>query len=212
MGNAPPDTFTHVFHSAPDAGASPTLLLLHGTGGDEHDLVDLGRTLAPNANLLGVRGRVLEGTMPRFFRRLSEGVFDEADLRLQTNALADFVSAASTHYSFDSGRVWAVGYSNGANIAGALLFLKPGTLAGGVLLRAMVPLVPDNLPKLNAAPVLLCAGQRDPIAPPAETERLQTLLTSAGASVTVNYENAGHGITPQDVNTTRQWMAAALTS
>ena len=164
MENAPTE-FVHIFMPAPSA-AAPTLLLLHGTGGDERDLLDLGRTLAPNANLLGVRGRVLEGTMPRFFRRLAEGVFDEDSIHAETDALADFVSAAASRYDFDAVRVWAVGYSNGANIAAALFLLRPGTLAGGVLLRAMVPLVPEQLPVLNGVPVLLCAGQRDPIAPP----------------------------------------------
>lgn len=153
--------FVHRYE-VPKGGARTrrTLLLLHGTGGNENDLWDLARELTPAAALLAVRGRVLENGMPRFFRRLSEGVFDEADLRFRTEELATFVSAAAHHYDFDAKNVWTLGYSNGANIAAATLLLQPRVLAGAVLLRAMVPLVPDALPQLASTRVLLCFGNR----------------------------------------------------
>jgi predicted esterase len=199
--------FTHVFEpaSTPDA---PTLLLLHGTGGDEHDLVPVGRLLAPAAALLSPRGKVLERGMPRFFRRLSEGIFDEEDLKLRTHELAGFVAAAATHFRFDAARVIAVGFSNGANIAASLLLLAPGTLAGAVLFRAMVPLVPDSVPQLAGTPVLLSNGPTDTLIQPAETERLAALLRSAGADVTLVWQPGGHQLTQPDVDVAREWLAA----
>ena len=140
--------FEHVYRPGKGPGA-PTLLLLHGTGGTEHDLVPISETIAAEAGVLSPRGKVLEGTMPRFFRRLSEGVFDLDDLRFRTRELADFVRAAAAHYTFDATNVTAVGFSNGANIAASLLLLEPGVLAGAILFRAMVPIVPDPLPSLS---------------------------------------------------------------
>src|SRR5690348_7857102 len=163
--------FVHRFDPAasPDA---PTLLLLHGTGGDENDLVDLGRMIAPDANLLSPRGKVLEHGMPRFFRRLAEGVFDIEDLIFRANELADFVAAAATEYELDASRVTALGFSNGANIAAAIMLLRPSTLTGGILLRAMVPLEPERAPDLAERRVLIAAGRADPIVPPDNTQRL----------------------------------------
>lgn len=183
-----------------------TLLLLHGTGGTENDLLPLGRTLAPDAGLLSPRGRVLENGQPRFFRRLAEGVFDEEDLIHRTHELAAFLGEAAEEHHFDPRKLIAVGYSNGANIAGALLLLRPGALAGAVLLRPMVPLVPEAPPDLQGTPVLLAAGHQDPIVPSENVRRLAALLRHAGADVTLRFENAGHGLTSLTVETARHWL------
>jgi predicted esterase len=186
---------------------APTLLTLHGTGGDENDLVGLGQTLLPGANVLSPRGKVLENGMPRFFRRLAEGVFDVEDLKAGTHELADFVAAAARQYGFDPARVYAAGYSNGANIAASTLLLRPGTLAGAVLLRAMVPLVPEKLPDLSGTGVLIAAGEMDPIVPIANTRALADLLSRSGANVEVFTQRAGHGLTQADIETSRDWLA-----
>ncbi len=183
-----------------------TLLLLHGTGGNERDLIPLGRELDPSAALLNPRGKVLENGMPRFFRRLAEGVFDLEDLKNRTNELADFVAAAAQHYGFASENVIAVGYSNGANIAASMLLLRPEMLRGAVLFRAMVPLIPESLPDLSSVRVWIGAGSEDPIIPTSETQRLVELLRSAGADVTLRFFNAGHGLTSSEVETARQWL------
>src|SRR5262249_7162147 len=160
------------------------LLLLHGTGGDENDLLPLGQVLAPGAALLSPRGKVLENGMPRFFRRLAMGVFDEQDLRFRSRELAEFVQTASDQYGFDSQKVIGVGYSNGANIAASLLLLHPGVLRAAALFSPMVPLEPERLPNLTGVAVFVAAGRSDPIVPPENTRRLQSLLTEAGAAVT----------------------------
>jgi len=183
-----------------------TLLLLHGTGGNERDLIPLGRELDPRAALLSPRGKVLENEMPRFFRRLAEGVFDLEDLKIRTNELADFVAAATQHYGFASENVIAVGYSNGANIAASMLLLRPEILRGAVLFRAMVPLVPENLPDLSSVLVWIGAGGEDPIIPTSETQRLVDLLRGAGADVTLRFFNAGHGLTSSDVEIAKHWL------
>src|SRR5258707_12681072 len=163
-------------HEFLPGGSARTLLLVHGTGGNERDLIPLGRELDPNAALLSPRGKVLENGMPRFFRRLAEGVFDLEDLKIRTNELADFVAAATQHYGFASDNVIAVGYSNGANIAASMLLLRPEILRGAVLFRAIVPLVPENLPDLSSLHVWIGAGSEDPIIPTSETQRLVELL------------------------------------
>ena len=183
-----------------------TLLLLHGTGGNERDLIPLGRELDPNAALLSPRGKVLENGMPRFFRRLAEGVFDLEDLKYRTNELADFVTAAAQHYGFATDQFVAVGYSNGANIAASLLLLRPEILRAAILFRAMVPLVPDKLAELSSVHVWIGAGNQDPIIPPSEVQRLVDLLRRAGADVTIRFFNAGHGLTNDDVVTARDWL------
>jgi predicted esterase len=184
-----------------------TLLLLHGTGGNEHDLIPLGREIDPTAAILSPRGKVLENGMPRFFRRLAEGVFDEEDLKRRTHELADFVGAAAQHYEFAADKVVAVGYSNGANIAASLLLLRPETLRAAVLFRAMVPLVPEKLPDLSSARVWIGAGNQDPIIPTSETRRLVQLLRSARAEVTIRFVNAGHSLTSAEVETASVWLA-----
>jgi phospholipase/carboxylesterase len=186
--------------------SSRTLVLLHGTGGTETDLLGLGRAVDPDAALLSPRGQVLENGMPRFFRRLAEGVFDEEDLIQRTHDLADFISAAAVRYGFKQADSIAVGYSNGANIAASLLLLRPGTFYGAALWRAMVPLVPDKLPELEGAPVLLAAGEHDPIIPSEDVRRLSALLEQAGANVTLTFERAGHGLTDATIENTRRWL------
>lgn len=198
--------FTHQFLPASSPQRTDTLLLLHGTGGDENDLLPLGRMLASDANLLSPRGKVLENGMPRFFRRLSEGVFDVPDLIARTHELADFIQAATDAYGLDAARVTAVGFSNGANIAAALLLLRPGVLKSAVLLHAMVPLVPDTLPDLAGTRVFLGAGRQDPIAPPAETEQLAALLCRAGADVTIHWQPSGHSLNHEEAQAASEWL------
>jgi predicted esterase len=198
--------FVHRYVPAQRAGA-PTLLLLHGTGGDETDLLSLGEVLAPEAGLLSPRGQVREHGMPRFFRRLAEGVFDLDDLRFRTHELAGFVAAAAAAYGFDARRVIAVGYSNGANIAASLLLTHPGVLCGAVLFHAQVPLEPQEAPNLSGVPVFLTGGRADPIVRPAETERLAALLREAGADVTLRWQPNGHTLSPREVDEARRWLA-----
>lgn len=192
----------------PEPGRGDTLLLLHGTGGDENDLIPLGKSLAPGAGMLSPRGRILENGMPRFFRRLSEGVFDEADLRTQAAALAGFLTGAAGVYGFNPARVTAVGFSNGANIAAAMLMLHPGSLAGALLYRAMVPLRPPLAPQRGPVAVLLSEGRSDPIVPESEAEELAALLSAAGAKVSLQWRDAGHALIAEDVAAGRAWLAA----
>lgn len=199
--------FIHSFVPAQELDSSFTLLLLHGTGGNERDLLPLGRSLAPGAALLSPRGKVLENGMPRFFRRLAEGVFDLDDLRFRTQELTDFVEAASAVYSFDPSKVIAVGYSNGANIAASILLLRPRLLAGAVLFRPMVPLVPETLPDLSGISVFISAGRVDPIVPQEQTERLVTLLQDCGADVTLHWQNGGHTLSAQEVDEAKEWLS-----
>lgn len=183
-----------------------TLLLLHGTGGNEHDLIPFGKELDPSAALLSPRGKILENGMPRFFRRLAEGVFDLEDLRTRTHELADFVIAAAERHKIDIGKIVAVGYSNGANIAASLLLLRPEILHAAILFRAMVPLIPDSMPDLSSVDIWIGAGDHDPIVPPSETQRLVDLLRRAGANVTIRFTNATHGLTDVEVRTAKRWL------
>jgi phospholipase/carboxylesterase len=200
-----PLAFVHRYEPGTSAQAT-SLLLLHGTGGNEDDLLSLGEALSPGAALLSPRGKVLEHGMPRFFRRLAEGVFDIEDLRFRTRELADFVTAARQVYELGDTPPIAVGYSNGANIAGALLLLYPGILSGALLLRPMVPLVPDVLPNLSGLPVLILAGTQDPIVPAPQPRALADLLGSAGADVTLHGTIGGHGLTREDLEIGERWM------
>jgi len=193
-------------HEFIPGSSSRTLLLLHGTGGNERDLIPLGRELDPNAALLSPRGKVLENGMPRFFRRLAEGVFDLEDLKHRTNEVSEFVAAAAQHYGFATDQLVAVGYSNGANIAASMLLLRPEIMHRAILFRAMVPLIPDTLPNLSSARVWIGAGDQDPIIPSSETKRLAELLRRAGADVTIRFFKAGHGLTNDDVVTAREWL------
>jgi phospholipase/carboxylesterase len=196
----------HAFEPGTDP-ARPPLLLLHGTGGDEHDLLPLGRLAAPGAALLSPRGAVLENGMPRFFRRLAEGVFDEDDLRRRTDDLAAFIRDARARYGLAA--PVALGFSNGANIAASLLLRHPGLLRGAVLLRPMVPYREPPAARLEGTPVLLLSGAADPIVPPANSARLTTMLQAAGAAVTHRDLPLGHGLSQMDVAAARDWLATA---
>jgi predicted esterase len=193
-------------HEFVPGSSNRMLLLLHGTGGNEHDLIPLGRELDPNAALLSPRGKVLENGMPRFFRRLAEGVFDLEDLQKRTHELADFVAAAADRYDIGNKSIIAVGYSNGANIGASTLLLRPEILAGAILFRAMVPLEPEKRSELANVHVWIGAGNHDPIIPSSETQRLVELLRAAGADVTVRFLNAGHALTPADISLARDWL------
>ena len=184
----------------------PTLLALHGTGGDENDLIPLARMISPASAVLSPRGRVLEQGMPRFFRRLAEGVFDLEDLHLRTGELADFITVSAARYKFDPSRVVAVGYSNGANIAGSVMLSHPGVLAGGILLRPMVPFEPEALPDLHGTHVLLSAGRHDPLIPPPSTERLRDLLERSKADVTLAWHETGHSLLPREMEQAARWF------
>lgn len=198
--------FIHQFIPSPTGNNDTTLLLLHGTGGNEGDLIPLGHFLAPDAAMLGVRGKILENGMPRFFRRLSEGVFDEEDLIFRTRELAQFIVEATTAYSLHPQNIVAVGYSNGANIGASLLLLQPTFLSAAVLFRAMVPLQPAELPDLKGKHVLMQSGRHDPIVPASNSEKLAKLLKQAGAEVTLNWQNTGHGLTNPELAIAQKWM------
>ncbi|MFS8038226.1 alpha/beta hydrolase [Xanthobacter sp. AM11] len=204
-GARAPLSFTHRYVPATNPATRP-LLLLHGTGGDENDLLPLGRMMAPGAALLSPRGQVSEAGMPRFFRRLAEGVFDEADVARRAGELADFIAAARAAYGLAA--PIAVGFSNGANIAAAVLMLRPEALAGAVLLRAMVPLSQPPHGALPATPVLMLSGRMDPIVPQDNAQRLAGLLAERGARVEHRHLSAGHGLTPTDMTAAQEWLAA----
>jgi predicted esterase len=206
-GEARAETYVHRFvpGTEPD---SPTILLLHGTGGDENDLMPLGRLLAPGAALLSLRGNVLENGMPRFFRRFAEGVFDLEDLARRTIELADFLAAARERYALGDRPLVAAGFSNGANIASSLMLTRPGVLDAGVLFRAMVTVVPDPLPRLADKPVFLSAGRTDTMVGIDQPERLADLLRSCGARVTLSWDEGGHMLAVDSVRKAREWLGA----
>ena len=201
--------FTHRYLPGEDE-SSPTLLLLHGTGGNEEDLVPLGETLAPGAAFLSPRGKVSEYGAPRFFRRLAEGVFDHKDLLFRTHELAEFVETASEEYGFDRSKLVAVGYSNGANVAASTILLHPGLLQAAVLFRAMVPFEPDMTPDLSGMPVFLAAGRMDRMIPPDDTQRLADILAEAGADVDLRWRDSGHPLTYEEVGEAKAWLSEVL--
>ncbi len=205
-GSSPDLGFVHRFEPATDATA-PALLLLHGTGADESDLIPLGRVIAPGAALLSPRGKVLENGMPRFFRRFAEGHFDQQDLASRTIELANFIDAASQSYGIAVEHLLAVGFSNGANIAASLLLRFPDRLQGAVLVRAMVPFRPAEPPNLKGKPILVLSGSQDAIAPPDQAEDLASIFKSAQAEVTLHWERAGHMLTEGDVLIARDWIS-----
>ena len=202
-----PAEFVHRF----ERRTSPfTLLVLHGTGGDENDLVQIGHSLAPGASILSPRGKVLEAGAPRFFARVAPGVFDANEIRGRAAELADWIQSAAAEYKLDLSKIFAFGYSNGANIASSVMLLDPGVIAGAVLLRPMVVIEPGELPDLKGAPVLISAGKVDSMAPPGDTEKLARILTEAGATVDLAMQNAGHDLLPQDFAVAKRWLAEAL--
>jgi len=203
----PEPDFLHEF--VPGKSAR-TLLLLHGTGGNERDLIPLGHDLDPGASLLSPRGKILENGRPRFFRRLAEGVFDLEDLKKRTHELAEFVVSAAAHYKFDLKKIVAVGYSNGANIAASMLLLRPEILSAAILFRAMVPLVPETKPNLNSKRIWIGGGAHDPIVPASNTQELVEMLRSSGADVTIRFFQSGHELTSDDVDLAREWLTGSV--
>ncbi|NOU89106.1 carboxylesterase [Paenibacillus sp. LMG 31460] len=199
----------HIFQKGTDITA-PVLVLFHGTGGTERDLLPLAQAISPTSSVLSVKGNVLENGMPRFFRRLAEGIFDEEDLIFRTKELYDFLDQAAVEHGFDRNNLVAIGYSNGANIAGSLLFHYPDALRGAILHHPMVPRRGIQLPDLSGIPIFIGAGQNDPICSPQETEELQKLLSEAGSTVAVHWEQAGHQLTRSEVEAAGTWFKTNL--
>jgi len=199
-------SYIHRFEPATQAG-TPPLLLLHGTGGNENDLLQVGRQLAPGSALLSPRGDVSEHGMPRFFRRFAEGVFDLEDVARRTQGLANFVRDAAGQYGFAPDRLTALGYSNGANIAASLLLLRPETLAGAVLLRPMVVLQPKQLPDLRGKRIAIISGRHDPIVPVDQPETLAAMFRDAGAEVELHWLETGHQLSGADLRLAGQFLS-----
>ena len=193
-----------------EAVAGITLLALHGTGGDETDLIPLAQAVLPGAGVLSPRGKVLEGNAPRFFRRLAEGVLDQEDLAFRTGELVRFVEAASAEYGFDRGSVVAVGFSNGANIAASVLLREPNVLRGAALLSPMLPFEPEATPDLSETDVFIGAGRADPLVPVEQVKRLADLLKTSGANVTVHWDQGGHAISPSELKAAQKWAAGLV--
>jgi phospholipase/carboxylesterase len=197
--------FTHIFHAgAPD---KPVLLLLHGTGADEHDLVDLGQSLVPDWSILSPRGRVQEHGMNRFFKRFADGSFDLDDLHMRIQELVSFITDARIHYQFADRPIFALGYSNGANIAANILLTHPAILNGAVLLRALLPDEPKNLPNLHNIKVLLLSGLFDNMIPQDKTEKLAALLQQAKVDLEFIPLPATHGLTQADILAMQNWFS-----
>ena len=199
----------HIFNKGQDP-TKPTLLLLHGTGGNELDLLPLAGRIDDEASVLSVRGNVLENGMPRFFRRLAEGVFDEEDLVFRTKELNEFLDEASEKYGFDRDNIIAIGYSNGANIAASLLFHYQNALKGAILHHPMVPRKGIDLPDLTGKSVFIAAGTNDPICSPMESTELQSLLEKAHANVELHWEDRGHQLTMQEVEAAATWYRKVI--
>ena len=203
----PIDNFTYQWvPGAPDH--KRVLLALHGTGGDEHDLIPLARTLDPGAAVLSPRGRVDEQGSNRFFRRLAEGVFDFENMAQETAALSAFVESASEEYGFSSESLFALGFSNGANMAASLLLTDPSVLAGGVLIRAMVPFMPDPIPNLRGKKILVLSGRFDPLVPLDNAEKLVSVFRSGGAEVEHLVFETGHNLSREDISAAQAWFGA----
>jgi phospholipase/carboxylesterase len=200
--------FIHQFIPTANRSDQITLLLLHGTGGNEQDLIPLGRELYPRAAILSPRGKVLESGMPRFFRRLAEGVFDIEDLKYRTHELADFVEKASKVYGFDLRYVISIGYSNGANMASSLLLLRSEVMSSAVLFRAMIPFMPEKVPNLSMKNIFLGAGENDPIVPREQTEMLFRLFKKTRANVVLHWQkNSGHQLGYDEVPAAKEWLS-----
>jgi predicted esterase len=203
--------FIHRFVPAEDQASGETLLVLHGTGGNENDLVGIGQTIAPGAAILSPRGKVLENGAPRFFKRLAEGVFDPKEVRSRAEELARFIRAAITKYGLEASRIYALGYSNGANIVSTVMFIQPELLQGAVLFRPMVVYEPEELGDLSGAGVFISAGRIDPIVPVKSVERLVDLFESSHAEVTLKWQSAGHNLVPSEVREASDWLALQRT-
>jgi phospholipase/carboxylesterase len=198
--------FVHRFVPATNSAERTTILLLHGTGGDENDLIPLGERVAPGSALLSPRGGVLENGAPRFFRRLAEGKFDPAEVRSRALELAAFIRTAVSHYELDPSRIFALGFSNGANIASSVMFLDPDLLAGAILLRPMVVFEPETKSDLSSCSVFIGAGRLDPIVPADQPKRLAEMFRHRGASVELSWQQSGHNLTPNDVREAVRWF------
>ena len=199
--------FVHIYIPPTDISIDNTLILLHGTGGDEESLLQLAGFIAPQSGVLSPRGKILENGMPRFFRRLSEGVFDLEDLRVRTDELASFIKAASEEYGFPSDMLSAVGYSNGANMAASLMLTYPRIFRKAVLFHPMVPFVPEKLPDSSATDVLITAGTNDPIVRPEESQKLADLLGRTGARVELFWQENGHNLTRDEINAAKSFLS-----
>lgn len=199
--------FTHRFVPASDSSSGETLLVLHGTGGDENDLIGIGQAIAPGAAIVSPRGNVLENGAPRFFKRLAEGVFDPKEVRTRAAELARFIRAAIVTYRLDSTRVFALGYSNGANIASTVMLVEPGIIQGAILFRPMLVYEPDKKSDLTGSAVFISAGRMDPIVPTASVERLVELFETAHAEVTLKWQLAAHNLVPSEVREASEWFA-----
>ena len=204
MSQTPSLSYLHRFEAGSDP-TKPPILLLHGTGADENDLLPLGRAIAPGSALLSPRGKEVERGMARFFRRMSEGVFDEDDIRRRAGELAGFIAEARAAYRLVA--PIAVGYSNGANIAAALLLLHPDALAGAALMRAIAPFRHAPKVDLSGKPVLLLSGEGDPMAPAESAGRLAATLTGEGAIVQRELLPTGHQLSEADAALARDWLA-----
>ncbi|MBM7644840.1 phospholipase/carboxylesterase [Scopulibacillus daqui] len=195
----------HIFNGGQDPPNKPTLLLLHGTGGNESDLLPLAKMVDEKANVLSVRGNVLENGMPRFFRRLAEGIFDEDDLIFRTKELNEFLDESAERYEFNRDNIIAIGYSNGANIAASLLFHYQTAVKGAILHHPMVPRRGVELPDLTGKSVFIAAGTNDPMCSASESTDLQSLLEKANAQVTLHWENKDHQLTMEEIEAAASW-------
>ena len=198
--------FVHRFLPAPESGSGETLIVLHGTGGDENDLIGIGQAVAPGAGILSPRGNVSENGAPRFFKRLAEGVFDPKEVRSRADELARFIRAAIIRYSLDATRIYALGYSNGANIASTVMFIEPGLLQGAMLFRPMLVFEPDSASDLSGSSVFISAGRMDPIVPVTSVERLVELFEASRAEVTLKWQLGGHNLAPSEVREAAEWL------
>jgi phospholipase/carboxylesterase len=199
--------FIHRFVPAENSGAGETLVVLHGTGGDENDLIGIGQAIAPGAAILSPRGNVLENGAPRFFKRIAEGVFDPKEVRSRAEELARFIRAATITYRLDPARLFAFGYSNGANAASTAMLVEPGIFRGAVLFRPMVVYEPTEKSDLTGSAVLISAGRMDPIVPTDSVERLVEIFESAHAAVTLKWQLTGHSLVPSEVREAADWLA-----
>jgi phospholipase/carboxylesterase len=198
--------FVHRFIPAEDKSSAETLIVLHGTGGDENDLIGIGQAVAPGAAILSPRGNVSENGAPRFFKRLAEGVFDPKEVRSRADELARIIRAAITRYSLDATRIYALGYSNGANIASTVMFIEPGLLQGAMLFRPMLVFEPDSTSDLSGSSVFISAGRMDPIVPVTSVERLVELFEASRAEVTLKWQLGGHNLAPSEVREAAEWL------
>jgi predicted esterase len=199
--------FIHRFVPATDSASGETLIVLHGTGGNENDLIGIGQAIAPGAAILSPRGNVLENGAPRFFRRIAEGVFDPKEVRSRAEELTRFIRAAVVTYRLDRSRLYGLGYSNGANVAATMMLIEPDILQSAILFRPMVVYEPTEKTDLSGSAVFISAGRMDQIVPTASVERLAELFETAHAEVTLKWQLGGHNLVPSEVREAADWLA-----